>query len=128
MIRFRFPTYHANRTRLSDTYVEAAQNQAQKKSKKTQHVTKLYDKLMLSMQNVELIEQEMGITAEARWNPQSANWQSAAQYMKIREYQLAVDRLEGLVVSRLLELQKANIAGTCKPRLYPHAEDIYSSL
>ncbi|KZT31846.1 hypothetical protein SISSUDRAFT_973767, partial [Sistotremastrum suecicum HHB10207 ss-3] len=55
---------------------------------------------------------EMNITGEQRWNPNSANWQSATQYMKIREYQLAVDRLEGLVISRLLELQKANIAGT----------------
>lgn len=61
---------------------------------------------MLCLQNIELIEQEMGVAAEARWHPESANWQSATQYMKIREYQLAVDRLEGLVVSRLLELQR----------------------
>lgn len=80
------------------------------------------------MQNVELIEEEMGISAEARWNPESANWQSAAQYMKIREYQLAVDRLEGLVVSRLLELQKANIAGTCKRQVLPHGTHIDSAL
>lgn len=72
----------------------------------------MYDKLSLSLQNVEMIELEMGISEETRWNPQSTSWQSATQYLKIRDFQLAVDRLEGLVISRLLELQKANIPGT----------------
>ena len=39
-------------------------------------------------------------------------WKEVAEYMEIREYQKALDKLEGLVVQWLFELTKMGLAGT----------------
>lgn len=47
-----------------------------------------------------------------RWTPSSEEWKSAVAYMEVRDYQKALDKLEGLVVQRLFELTKMGLAGT----------------
>lgn len=49
---------------------------------------------------------------DERWTPESAQWKAAVAYIKIRDYQKALDKLEGLVVQRLFELTKMGLAGT----------------
>jgi len=49
-----------------------------------------------------------------RWTPDSEEWKHAASYLAIREYQMALDKLEGLVVQRLFELAKMGLSGTGK--------------
>ena len=44
--------------------------------------------------------------------PESPEFQHASDYLRIRTYQRAVDKLEGLVVQRLFELTKANVSQT----------------
>ncbi|KIM86138.1 hypothetical protein PILCRDRAFT_5198 [Piloderma croceum F 1598] len=48
---------------------------------------------------------------QERWTP-SDKWKAAVAYMEVREYQKALDKLEGLVVQRLFELTKMGLAGT----------------
>lgn len=49
-----------------------------------------------------------------RWLPSTPEWRDAASYMEVRDYQKALDKLEGLVVQRLFELTKMGLAGTGK--------------
>lgn len=43
---------------------------------------------------------------------QHNDWWATAKHLAMREYQLALDKLEGLVVGRLFELTKLNQSGT----------------
>jgi hypothetical protein len=54
---------------------------------------------------------------QERWTPSSDKWKAAVAYMEVREYQKALDKLEGLVVQRLFELTKMGLAGTGKESL-----------
>lgn len=67
------------------------------------HVTRLEN---------EAARMEMEIGIDVRWTPDDEQWKEGVAYLHIREYRLALDRLESLVVSRLLEMSKANLAGT----------------
>jgi hypothetical protein len=49
---------------------------------------------------------------EEHWMPDSSQWKHAAEYLAVRTYQVALDKLEGLVVQRLFELAKMGLAGT----------------
>ncbi|QRV88505.1 hypothetical protein RhiJN_16523 [Ceratobasidium sp. AG-Ba] len=60
---------------------------------------------------VERVEAELDIGV--RWAPFMPEYIQAATYALEREYRLAVDRLELLLIQRLLELSRLNIAGTC---------------
>jgi hypothetical protein len=46
--------------------------------------------------------------------PFSEKWKSAVAYMEVRDYQKALDKVEGLVVQRLFELTKMGLASTGK--------------
>jgi hypothetical protein len=48
------------------------------------------------------------------WTPNTEQWRRAAQYLSVRKYQVALDKLEGLVVQRLFELAKMGLSGTGK--------------
>ena len=52
----------------------------------------------------------MDITSH--WTPESAEWVAAAEKTRIRSYQRSIDKLEGLVVSRMFELTKMNMSHT----------------
>jgi hypothetical protein len=53
------------------------------------------------------------------WTTDSPEYQQAADYLHSRNYQVAVDKLEGLVVQRLFELTKANVSQTGKCLNWP---------
>ncbi|KAG1892237.1 hypothetical protein F4604DRAFT_1875645 [Suillus subluteus] len=67
-------------------------------------------KLVLEMNVVDDIERHMGITE--RWQPQDTKYQEGLAYLTNRQFIRAIEQLQGLVVQRLFELAKANIAGT----------------
>ena len=48
------------------------------------------------------------------WTPEGAEYQRAMEYQQVITYQVAVKKLEGLVVQRLFELTKANVSETGK--------------
>ncbi|KAG1724721.1 hypothetical protein EDB19DRAFT_1644392 [Suillus lakei] len=52
----------------------------------------------------------MGITE--RWHPQDIKYQEGLAYLTNRRFIQAVEHLQGLIIQRLFELAKANIAGT----------------
>ena len=59
-------------------------------------------------------ELERKLNISACWKPGDVEWQSAGRLVANREYQWALDRLEGLVVAQIFELSKMNRAGTGK--------------
>ncbi|KAG0692671.1 hypothetical protein DFH29DRAFT_882163 [Suillus ampliporus] len=67
-------------------------------------------KLLLEMNTVLDLERRIGITQ--CWTPADLEYQEALKYLHNRQFIRAVQHLEGLVVQRLFELAKANLAGT----------------
>ncbi len=47
-----------------------------------------------------------------RWEPHFKEYKEMLSYAREREYHRALDNLQKLVVQRLFELQKLNLAGT----------------
>jgi len=62
------------------------------------------------MNVVEDLERRMEV--KERWTQDNAKYQDAEQHTRNRKFTHAVDELEGLVVQRIFELSKANLAGT----------------
>jgi hypothetical protein len=66
------------------------------------------------------MEVSMGITT--RWEPSSQEYLETLKYMSMRDYHLALDNLQRLVIQQLFELHKLNLAQTGRPlpllRLY----------
>ncbi|HEV7736256.1 MAG TPA: hypothetical protein VGO47_02645 [Chlamydiales bacterium] len=73
------------------------------------------DSLLTMQKAVEDLETKLEITR--RWTADSEEWQSTSKKLTLREYQLAIDKLEGLVVSRLFEMTKLNQSGLGKSLL-----------
>jgi len=71
-----------------------------------------FDTLSQCREMLAAYEQTHGI--EERWTPETEKWRRAVQYVSIRKYQVALDKLEGLVVQRLFELAKMGLSGTGK--------------
>ncbi|KAG1732925.1 uncharacterized protein EDB91DRAFT_1238702 [Suillus paluster] len=69
-----------------------------------------HNKLLLEMNTVLDLERRIGITQ--RWTPADLEYQEALKYLHNQQFIRAVQHLEGLVVQRLFELAKANLAGT----------------
>ena len=65
---------------------------------------------MKSLQSVQVMEKTMDITS--RWTLESAEWVAAAEKTRIQSYQCSIDKLEGLVVSRMFELMKMDMSHT----------------
>lgn len=64
-----------------------------------------------------------------RWLPASSEWKEAAAYMEVRDYQKALDKLEGLIVQHLFELTKMCLVGTGKCKIDQHiSSSLMSSL
>lgn len=55
---------------------------------------------------------EARLNIAVRWMPGSFEWQDTAKLVARRQYQRALDHLEGLVVSRILELTRMNMSRT----------------
>ncbi|KAI0059962.1 hypothetical protein BV25DRAFT_1918089 [Artomyces pyxidatus] len=69
-----------------------------------------FENLEVLQEMVHHFEQKHGITR--RWEPESEDWKVGAKYLATRDYQKALDKLEGLVVQRLFELAKMGLSGT----------------
>ncbi|TFK16701.1 hypothetical protein FA15DRAFT_606554, partial [Coprinopsis marcescibilis] len=71
------------------------------------HTTELFNN---NLKAVMVLEENMGI--ENRWEPGSKEWADAALVASNHRYQRCLNRLESLIVSRMFELSKMNMAQT----------------
>lgn len=69
-----------------------------------------FEVVITLQKSIQSIEARLNI--EDRWKPGSEEYSKALEYLRHRDYYIAVDKLEGLVVQRLFELSKANASGT----------------
>ncbi|KAL6298786.1 hypothetical protein BKA93DRAFT_820202 [Sparassis latifolia] len=70
----------------------------------------LREHLNILMQEVIAMEVKMGITN--RWQPSDAPYVETVKYIATHKYQLALGKLQRLVIQRLFELHKLNLAQT----------------
>ncbi|KAG1748442.1 uncharacterized protein EDB91DRAFT_1235729 [Suillus paluster] len=68
------------------------------------------DGLMICICVVADLEERLGI--KERWTPQHPEYLSVLEWIRSHNFQCALDKLQQLVVQRLLELAKANLSGT----------------
>ncbi|KAJ7586950.1 hypothetical protein C8J56DRAFT_786679 [Mycena floridula] len=64
------------------------------------------------LEKVQALEKRLGIIPQNRWTEGDANWVLNAERAAMSDYQKRLDRLEGLVVERMLELDKVNKSQT----------------
>lgn len=57
------------------------------------------------------LDLEMKLQIDARWNSADAKFMEVEEYLQRRDFYQALSRLQGLVVQRLFELQKARVPG-----------------
>ncbi|KAI9063698.1 hypothetical protein FKP32DRAFT_1676382 [Trametes sanguinea] len=60
----------------------------------------------------EVAEMEVALNIETRWQPCDATYKQTLQYIATRKYQRALGKLQRLVILRLFELHKLNLAQT----------------
>lgn len=58
------------------------------------------------------LEVTIGVSPGGRWTPATPEYQQALQYLQDRKYHRALNKLQRLVVLRLFELSKLNVAKT----------------
>lgn len=64
------------------------------------------ERLDKDLEVVQALELRLGITS--RWTKESPDFNETARLLSMRQYQCALDNLEGLVVARIFELSKMN--------------------
>jgi hypothetical protein len=57
-------------------------------------------------------DMEVRMSIAVRWVPDSDEWMDTAVMVRRRQYQRALDHLQGLVIARMFELTKMNMSGT----------------
>ena len=62
------------------------------------------------MQKVDDVERLLGI--KERWQQSDTEYQRVFKYLGNKNFVRVVEELQGLVVSRLMELDKVNLAGS----------------
>lgn len=55
------------------------------------------------------LEVQMGI--DRRWSPADTSYMDTVKYISLRKFHRALDHLQKLVIQRLFELHKLNLAG-----------------
>ena len=60
----------------------------------------------------EVVAMEVKMDISTRWQPADAQYMETLKYMSERDYHRALDNLQRLVVQRLFELNRLNLAGT----------------
>lgn len=70
------------------------------------------DKLLISIRSVSDYEEKLGISAT--WSTDHLEYHTAETYMHTQDFHRTLDKLQQLVVQRLFELSKANMAGTSR--------------
>lgn len=108
-----FPQYSSHRALCRNLW-EVSQNMANQATN-TKHALCLcqvthdaWEGVLFLQKELHAIEDRLDISK--RWTPDSPQFQCATRYLQIRTFQRAVDKLEGLVVQRLFELNKANVS------------------
>ncbi|OJT11774.1 hypothetical protein TRAPUB_11681, partial [Trametes pubescens] len=92
----------------------AATSQTRKKETERRHLREKWDHVSCDVIGMEL---KMGI--DPRWTPDAPNYKATLQYIAERNYQVALEKLHGLVVQHLFELHNMNISQTAyKVRTY----------
>jgi hypothetical protein len=61
---------------------------------------------------VEVIVMEVKMDITVRWQLSDTQYIKTVQYMNERKYHRALDHLQKLVIQRLFELSRLNLAGT----------------
>ncbi|KAA1471648.1 hypothetical protein DENSPDRAFT_880660 [Dentipellis sp. KUC8613] len=74
-----------------------------------QHAFENYERIQDMLHALELLHQDK---IKTRWTPDMEEWKNAEVYLATREYQQALNKLEGLVIARLFELHKMGLSGT----------------
>lgn len=85
----------------------ATTSQTRKKETERRHLREKWDRVSRDVIGMEL---KMGI--DPRWTPDTPNYKATLQYIAERDYQVALEKLHGLVVQRLFELHNMNISQT----------------
>ncbi|KAJ3831964.1 hypothetical protein F5878DRAFT_548847, partial [Lentinula raphanica] len=62
--------------------------------------------------DVQSFEDRLGLRRDQRWKSDSEEWRKAEELVQHAKYQKALDKLEGLIVQRIFELSRMNVAGT----------------
>lgn len=71
---------------------------------------KAYATYMAALSNVETLERILNI--QVQWTPDSLEYKATLEKTRLRDYMRAVDRLELLLLGRMLELSKVHSVGT----------------
>ncbi|KAJ6522106.1 hypothetical protein DFH09DRAFT_1251024 [Mycena vulgaris] len=85
----------------------ADHDQTRRLETQRRHALELRAKTLAVVQDLEL-----RLGTEARWVRDDANWVATTEMVSKRRFQRALDHLEGLVIARMFELTKVNMAGT----------------
>ncbi|KAJ7054564.1 hypothetical protein C8F01DRAFT_1162020 [Mycena amicta] len=94
----------------TDNY-EADSSRTRRLETERRHAAERRDNTLLQVQD---LERRLNLHPKDRWLPEGDAWRAAAVLVTERRYRRALDTLQKLVVSRLLELAKVNMAGTAK--------------
>lgn len=86
-------------------------SQTQKKETERRHLREKWDRVSREVIAMEL---KMGVN---QWTVDSPEYKSTLQYITERDYQVALQKLHGLMVQRLFELHTMNISQTGRHRM-----------
>jgi hypothetical protein len=105
----------ANTRFLSYDPGDGAYAQQAAKTKKIEaerrHASEQFERVSL---NIHELEVALGIDRSERWTPLTPAYQDTIKYLRERTYQKSLLKLQRLVVQRLFELHKLNVAQTSK--------------
>ncbi|KAF8185590.1 hypothetical protein K438DRAFT_1907690 [Mycena galopus ATCC 62051] len=91
----------------NDTAYADAAKATQRIETQRRHVLEQQAKALAAVQDLEV---RLGV--ETRWVAGDKRWVAAAELVRKHRYQRALDNLERLIISRMFELSKCNMAGT----------------
>ena len=91
--------------------VQAAQKQEQALKQLRTRAKASFTCWQTAQEHVLLMEDELGLSEEERWKPGLKDYDDAFSELTHRQYHLALDNLERLVVQRLFELTKLRMSG-----------------
>lgn len=75
------------------------------------HTIEKHERISLELCSLEV---QLGISPGERWTPAHPKYQEAVKFVTERKYRRALDKLQKLVIQRLFELHKLNLAQTGK--------------
>ncbi|CDO75946.1 hypothetical protein BN946_scf184873.g35 [Trametes cinnabarina] len=109
--------YSISSPRIAKTSNPTYYSDASRTRKKETERRLLREKRDNTLRDVIALEIKMGI--DTRWRPDMTEYQTTLKYIAERDYQVALEKLHGLVVQRLFELHNLNISQTAyKVRTY----------